>query len=650
MRSRSATSLVPWLACIAVAAACGAPASSSPPATPIRGQHTSSMAQSADGSRLYVVNPDADSVSELDLVSGTLVREILLGATRPAPDAQGAFAPAIMPRAAALSADQRTLFVTGERAGRLYAVDLASGAITSVVVGSEPVGLVVSPDGGSVFVAVTQDNRVVRVDARTMTVSGGVNVASEPWALALSPNGGVLFASHFLAASVTAIDADSMTVLRSMSVPDVQARGDKRLAHGQARGLYDVAMRPGTSELWVAYSLLATDTAQPDLDFQSTAFAAVSVLTSEGIPTAMMSVNARDVAGVNGAFADVVSGPRAVAFPNDGSFALLISQNSEDVLAIDTSTHVETSLLRPLPGHQPEGILVSPDGARAYVHERNTNDVFTITVDTTSGPPRLRLAGSPISTLAGEDPMPPQIRYGQRLFYSANSDEHPITTNHWVACATCHMEGRSDAVTWRFVEGPRDTPTNAGGMLGTGFLFRTADRARVQDYFRTINDEQGGHYQPTIPLLAADLDAIATYVNKGIPFPIPPTTDTELVARGSALFQAKGCATCHSGPLFTDSAAGNPALDLGGTVLLHDVHTCSTGPFADVAHQDIEGHPRLPCAFDTPSLRGAAATPPYLHDGSAASLEDAVKRMPTSNGAPLTEDEAAAVAEFVRSL
>ncbi len=91
--------------------------------------------------------------------------------------------------------------------------------------------------------------------------------------------------------------------------------------------------------------------------------------------------------------------------------------------------------------------------------------------------------------------MPAQLRLGQKLFYSANSDDVPLTQNHWVACATCHLEGRSDAVTWHFAQGPRDTPSNAGGLLDTGFLFRTADRTQVQDYWKTINVEQGGHFQ-----------------------------------------------------------------------------------------------------------------------------------------------------------
>ena len=61
------------------------------------------------------------------------------------------------------------------------------------------------------------------------------------------------------------------------------------------------------------------------------------------------------------------------------------------------------------------------------------------------------------------DPMPSTCASASNSSSLANSDELPITQNHWVACATCHIEGRSDAVTWRFEQGPRDTPSNAGG-------------------------------------------------------------------------------------------------------------------------------------------------------------------------------------------
>src|SRR5262249_54874086 len=112
------------------------------------------------------------------------------------------------------------------------------------------------------------------------------------------------------------------------------------------------------------------------------------------------------------------------------------------------------------------------------------------------------------------------------------------------------------------------------------------------------------------------------------------------------------CASCHTGPAFTDSGAGNPKLDLTGIVLLHDVGTCVTTGFPDVAHQDVDGHPRDACKFDTPTLRGIADSAPYLHDGSAATLHDVLEKTRGKMGnitslSPADED---ALVEYLRSL
>jgi mono/diheme cytochrome c family protein len=301
----------------------------------------------------------------------------------------------------------------------------------------------------------------------------------------------------------------------------------------------------------------------------------------------------------------------------------------------------------------PQGIALSPDDKLAYVDERNTGDVAVIAIDRVDDGISLSVSGAPIARLE-KDPMPAALREGQHLFFSANSDELPITKNHWVACSSCHIEGRSDAVTWRFGEGPRDTPSNAGGVEDTGFLLRTADRRSVQDYWETINVEQGGAFKPDNARLGADLDAIALFVNRAIPAPIPPRTDAALVAKGKAIFERVdvGCSGCHSGPAYTDSGLGNGKLDLAGPVLLHDVGTCVTEGFVDRDHADADGHARTACAFDTPTLRGISDSAPYLHDGSAATLEEVLLKTRGRMGdiTSLSQSDLDALVEYLRSL
>jgi len=635
--------LWPWLLALA---ACGDNAD-----PPIVQLQSSSIALSRDGATLFVVNPDSDSISIIDTADRALVAEVLLAPAPPAVDAAGAFTPAVMPRALVVAPDGETLYVTGERAGALFAVDIASRAVRSVAVCSEPIGVLA--DNHRVFVACSQDASVVAVDIATFAVADRIAVTAMPWALAFADDGALLV-THFMGPGVTAIDPRTLRVRGGITLRDVAAGEDARLAHGEIRGLYAAAVRPGTDEVWLPHLLLATDTAQPRLDFETTVFPAVTVARDNGYQVTL-SNDALDVPGTDGAFGDVVSGPHALAFTRDGALALVVDTNSEDILAIDTALGVQAALARPLPGHMPEGIALSPDDALAYIDLRNTGDIAVVRIDRVDpAGPRVALSadGPPIARLE-RDPMPAALRLGQHLFYSANSDEYPITRNHWVACASCHLEGRSDGVTWRFVQGPRDTPSNAGGMIGTGFLFRTADRTRVQDYWHTIAIEQGGTFDPITD--AALLDALAGYVNRGIPLPVPPTTDPALVAAGKAIFERVdvGCATCHTGPALTDSGAGNPTLDLAGAVLLHDVGTCVVdGEFPDVPHADVAGNPREPCLFDTPSLRGVAASPPYLHDGSAPTLRAVLEqtRGKMGNITQLSAADLDALVEYMRSL
>jgi YVTN family beta-propeller protein len=658
---------------IGMAFACG-PSGSVVRAAPIPQTHSGPLAVSPDGSLLFVANPDADEVSILALPSRSIQAEVLLSGASPKVDpATQRFDPAVYPRAVAVDPTGKTLYVTGQRSGMLYAVDVASGAVAgSVAVCSEPVGALVSADAAAVYVACSQDDEVAEVDAATLTVTSTETTPRKPWALAWSADGS-LVTTHFLGPGVSVLSTGPLALQSTWAVPDIPSPSDPDVPHGQVRGLYDVAPRPFSRELWTSHLMLGIDTPQPALAFDDTVFPSVSILDGTlGTPLARLSVQPADGAfGSGGAFGDVVSGPRSLAFSDDGKYAFVTDTDSEDLLVIDATARVEASLVRPLPGHMPEGLVYAH--GEIYVQERNTLDIvaFKATESSTAGIAVVQ-DGPAFATLAS-DPMPATLRLGQKLFYSANSDDEPLTQNHWVACATCHLEGRSDAVTWRFAQGPRDTPTNAGGTLDTGFLFRTADRTKVQDYWKTIDVEQGGDFAPDDAAQAPLLDAIAAYVNYAIPVPVPPSTDAThrisgselaaLRATGQNVFMQVGCATCHSGPARTDSGAGNPSLDLAGPlvstmtnggVLLHDVGTCVTsGPWPDVAHQSIDGQPRPSCAFDTPALRGITDSAPYLHDGSAPTLEAVLPLMLAASGATptaLSASDQTALLEYLRGL
>ena len=97
-------------------------------------------------------------------------------------------------------------------------------------------------------------------------------------------------------------------------------------------------------------------------------------------------------------------------------------------------------------------------------------------------------------------------------------------------------------------------------------------------------------------------------------------TIDENVRVGEALFGAVGCATCHVPSLQTGSNS-NPVFNqkivaLFSDLLLHDIGT------GDGIRQEAAS----PQEFRTPALWGLRLRRPLLHDGSAATIEDAILR------------------------
>ncbi|WP_454061876.1 cytochrome-c peroxidase [Candidatus Nitrospira salsa] len=117
---------------------------------------------------------------------------------------------------------------------------------------------------------------------------------------------------------------------------------------------------------------------------------------------------------------------------------------------------------------------------------------------------------------------------------------------------------------------------------------------------------------------------------------------TSLEKRGYALFKNYGCVACHQGAnvggnlfqqfgLFTDKDTGDDRVDR-----------------SPAKTDDHENHRHM---VKVPSLRVAVLTPPYFHDGSAATLPDAVRKMARVQlGRHLTEKEIAAIVAFLYTL
>ena len=120
--------------------------------------------------------------------------------------------------------------------------------------------------------------------------------------------------------------------------------------------------------------------------------------------------------------------------------------------------------------------------------------------------------------------------------------------------------------------------------------------------------------------------------------------------RGWDVFQRAKCTNCHSGAFFSDLQYHNVGVGL------------KDGQPADLGRFNVTKLEKDKGAFKTPTLRDVARSAPYFHDGSVATLEEAVKFMLAGGGAnpyldkvnllkqDLKPQEVADLIEFLKSL
>ena len=109
--------------------------------------------------------------------------------------------------------------------------------------------------------------------------------------------------------------------------------------------------------------------------------------------------------------------------------------------------------------------------------------------------------------------------------------------------------------------------------------------------------------------------------------------------KGLQAFISNGCIACHSGPT------------LGGTMLQK---LGLVNPYANQVDQGLYDQSKLDSdkmRFKVPMLRDVARTAPYYHDGSVATLEEAVRQMAWLQlGKQLDDENVNAISAFLRSL
>lgn len=266
-------------------------------------------------------------------------------------------------------------------------------------------------------------------------------------------------------------------------------------------------------------------------------------------------------------------------------------------------------------------------------------------------PPAALTVTGPISPLIAPHLDPARVALGKRLFLDPR-----LSRDGTVACATCHDLRRSGA-------DRRPVSSGVGGSVGLlnaptvynsglnikQFWDGRADTLEAQIDGPLIGAEMASTWADVTTKLAHDAeyarafgriyrdgvepanvrDALATFERSLVTLDsrfdrflrgqLDAITAEE--RRGYELFRSYGCASCHQGA----NVGGNMFQTLGvmGDFFGDRGHASE----ADYGRYNVTKREEHRFQFRVPSLRLAVLTAPYFHDGSVATLEEAIDIM-----------------------
>jgi cytochrome c peroxidase len=272
-----------------------------------------------------------------------------------------------------------------------------------------------------------------------------------------------------------------------------------------------------------------------------------------------------------------------------------------------------------------------------------------------------------------ENDSPAQIALGAKLFL-----ETKLSVNGTQSCNSCHglntagVDGKPVSAGALGRTGTRNSPT----VLNAGFQFVQFWDGRAKDLAEQAKGpilnpvEMGIHTEKDAEKAIAAMPEYAELFAKAFPDDANPINFENIAgaiaafertqisrsvfdyfcsgnvaalnteqATGLRQFMNTGCITCHTGPL----AGGGMFQKLG---LVKPYKNA-----ADLGRFVVTKNEADKFLFKVPQLRNVALTAPYFHDGSIASLHEAVKTMAELNlGKQLTDAEAGSIVAFLNAL
>lgn len=543
----------------------------------------------------WVVNHLSDSISIVDLASGRVVRTLDTGDE---------------PTDVVFAGTPARAFVSVSQRNQVRVFNLLNLALAPAIValqGEEPRSLATSPDGSRVYVGFFESgNSTTIVEQADVSNPSGPYGGQNP-----PPNAGAAFdppRANGLAPAppvaqivrrdaagawrddngrnwsafvdwnlhdhdIAVIDAASLATsyVNSLmtTVMALGVRADGRVAAVGTEAANDVRFEPNLTGTFIRVRIGSFDPVAPSL-------------------TTIADLNPHldyTVASVPQATRELAIGdPRAIVWAASGNRAYITGMGSNNVIAADASG---LRLARVDVGAGPTGLALSSDGTRLYVLNKFDGSISTLST----------AAFAETARTSFFDPTPDAIALGRPLLY----DTHATSGLGQAACASCHIDGRSDFLAWDLgnpagamkafnqtcrpnqicddwhpMKGPMVTQT-LQGIVGNGAMHWRGDRENMAAFAPAFAGLQGRDNEPG----AADMQRFEDFVSSidygpnpnrnrdgTMPATLAVTGGTGNPAAGLQIYLNQptlgpfACVSCHALPTGTRNEIDDPNLPL----------------------------------------------------------------------------------------
>ena len=551
---------------------------------------------SRDGSRLYIVAQEANTLLVADVAKQKVINKIRVGE---------------VPHTVILSNDERFAYVSNEWSDNVSVIDLSLSKVTDTLrTGNAPAGLVLSADGRYLYVVNSYSCDISIFDLQTKSEIKRLAAGNNPTGIQLSPDGETICVTS-RRGLIARYGTPLMTELTMVNTRSQRVTEHKNIE--SAHIMENVAFTPSGDLALVA--LIRPKNLVPSIQVER------GWMITNGIGIIEQKPNGRTVQLLldepNAYYADPFdiivtpdgkkafvsnAGVNCISVINMDSVRAILAESSPEMLRT-YANHLGTSsrfvMKRISTGANPKGMALSPDGKKLYVAEQLEDKIAIINTDNLEAVNTIDLGGPRRITVA---------RHGRRLLNNAGH-----TFQNQYSCYTCHPDNHEDGLVYNMASkdmGRNVTNTQSLRNIGDTPPFKWNGKNQ------TIYKQDGMRFSTVLTRTEAfsykELDALVAYIMTGIPNPPnlqynPNGELTEAQLRGKAVFErthdsfgneisvVNRCVTCHPAPYYTNKK-------------MADVNTLA-------ATDDS-------ILFDTPHLNNVFVSPPYLHDGRAATLEE----------------------------